>query len=84
LLTILWLTATVALAAAILALLSVRRAARQAEQLSEAYWQLRYEHGQLMSRVVRLEPSEAGHQPEPTAAPSTRVSTFVPLSSIKR
>jgi hypothetical protein len=31
---------------------------KRLERLSESYWELRYEHGQLRSRIARLEPAQ--------------------------
>jgi hypothetical protein len=68
-----------AMVAAIAALAWARRLARRLEQVTESYWELRYEHGQLRARVARLEPAD----PEPPLAPPAST-TFVPLSSMKR
>ena len=71
---------------ALLALWRARAAAKRIERLSESYWELRYESGQLKARVTRLEvetglreasPDPEGHQP-------TAATTFVPLSSLKK
>ena len=71
---------------AVLAFWRVRSAARRIERLSESYWELRYENGQLKARVTRLE-VEAGLR-EPAPDPATRqpnaTTTFVPLSSLKK
>jgi hypothetical protein len=85
-LTILLLIAVVALAVAGFALVKARRAVVRLERLSESYWELRYEYGQLTSRVSRLEAPDAAAGP--AAAPpdpgSRQGTTFVPLSSLKR
>ena len=48
-------------------------------QLSEQYWELKYEHGELKARVKALAPT-----PEEQAAAQPPVQqTFVPLTSIK-
>jgi hypothetical protein len=82
LLTMLWLLAGAALLVATAALLKGRRAARRLERLSESYWELRYEHGQLSARVARLEgsPDAAAGQSEPGEGKVA----FVPLSSLRR
>jgi hypothetical protein len=59
-----------------------RRLARRLERLTESYWELRYEHGQLRARLNRLDPDPSTAGPEPTAQPG--VTAFVPLSSLKR
>jgi len=69
-----------AMAAAALA--KARRLARRLERLTESYWELRYEHGQLRARVNRLDPEQPPAASEPAAQPGT--AAFVPLSSLKR
>jgi hypothetical protein len=70
------------------ALLRARRVARHIEQVSESYWELRYEAGQLRVRVNRLE-AAAGLDDAPPAAGSAdtrpaQTTSFVPLSSLKK
>jgi hypothetical protein len=69
------------LAVALAAWASLRRLRRRLEQLQQAYWDLRYEHGRLKAQVKRLDPEPAADAPEPAPAAST---TFIPLSSLKR
>ena len=80
--TLLWLLATAAVLLAVAALAKARRLARRLERLTESYWELRYEHGQLRARVSRLDPE----QPPAASEPATQSGTtaFVPLSSLKR
>jgi hypothetical protein len=71
LLTFLWLLTGAAFLLALGAFARVRRVSKRLERLSESYWELRYEHGQLRSRLARLEPAPAGqggHDPAGTAA----------------
>ena len=79
--TFLWLLTGTALVIAVAALAKARRVARRLERLTESYWELRYEHGQLRARIARLDPDPAPASPDPRAAGST---AFVPLSSLKR
>ena len=79
--TLLWLTTGAALVTAAVALLKARRVARRLERLTESYWELRYEHGQLRARVGRLDPEQASAVPDARSAGTT---AFVPLSSLKR
>ena len=71
---------------ALWALWRARGAAKRIERLSESYWELRYESGQLKARVTRLEVEtglrEASPDPETRQAPVA--TTFVPLSSLKK
>lgn len=65
--------AMVALAVAALAFAQSRRTARQLAQITEMYWQLKFDHGELKAKV---DPS-APVAPQPKA-------TFVPLTQLKR
>ena len=81
--TLLWLLASAALLFAIATWLRARRLAKRVERLTESYWDLRYEYGQLRARVSRLEsPSGDAEAAEP--ARQTAAGTFVPLSSLKK
>ena len=83
-----WLLIVAALLVALGAFLRARRVARRLERLSDSYWELRYEFGQLRARVARLEPtSDAAASPDtnPLEQPRpTGATAFVPLSSLKR
>jgi hypothetical protein len=82
LLTLLGLVAGVAMLVALAALAKARRLATRLERLTESYWELRYEHGQLRARVNRLDPDQAAAASD---APAPAAAThFVPLSSLKR
>jgi hypothetical protein len=87
-LTFLFLIVLAAFAVGGFALVKARRASVRLERLSESYWELRYEYGQLASRVTRLETHDAAPGaaagPEPAAPPPRQGMTFVPLSSLKR
>ena len=71
--TALWVVAVVALGVAVAAFAHARRTARQLAQITEMYWQLKFDHGELKAKVA----PPVAVQPEPQQ-------TFVPLSSIKR
>lgn len=76
----LWVVAGSGWLLALAALASARRAARRLDQLSQEYWELKYEHGELKARVKRIAPT-----PEEMAASAPAVQqTFVPLTSVKR
>jgi hypothetical protein len=66
----LWIVTLVALAVAVAAWVHVRRTARQLVHLTEMYWQLKSDHGELKAKV----------DPRAPAAPQA----FVPLSSVKK
>jgi hypothetical protein len=90
LLNVQWLLIGAALLFALGAFVRARRVARRLERLTESYWELRYEYGQLRARVSRLEPPAADAEiagvnngpPEQARPPGTIA--FVPLSSLKR
>jgi hypothetical protein len=69
----LWMVAILALVVAVAALAYARRLGRQLAQVTEMYWQLKFDHGELKAKVAPTEP----------AAASPR-QTFVPLSSMKK
>jgi hypothetical protein len=81
LVTFLWLLTGVALVLALAAWTKSRRLAKRLERLSESYWELRYEHGQLRARVNRIDSQDT---PAPESALPAGTSAFVPLSSLKR
>jgi hypothetical protein len=81
-LTPLWLLTAAAVLVAVAALVKARRVAKRLERLTESYWELRYEHGQLRARVNRLDPELTATAQEP-ASPRPPAN-FVPLSSLKR
>jgi hypothetical protein len=71
----------VALVAAVAALLRARQVSKRLDRLNESYWELRYECGQLRSRMDQLE----GAPGLPARSePQVGSSSFVPLSSLKR
>jgi hypothetical protein len=81
LVTLHWLATAAALVLAMSAWAKARRLAKRVERLTESYWELRYEHGQLLARVNRLDP-EAARAAGPVLPAGT--TAFVPLSSLKR
>ena len=77
-----WLLTGAAVLLALAAFAKARRLAKRLDRLTESYWELRYEHGQLRARVNRLDPEQQPTAPEGGPAPGA--TTFVPLSSLKR
>ena len=86
----LWLIAAAALVAALLAWRKARSTARRLEQLSQMYWELKYQYGELRVQLQRLTtpgaPEPGGSRAtEPADAPAGRPTDgFIPLSSLKR
>jgi hypothetical protein len=76
----LWLLAGSGWLLALAALATARRVSRRLSRLSEQYWELKYEHGELKARVRAIAPTTD----EVEAARPAVQQTFVPLSSIKR
>jgi hypothetical protein len=74
----LWTVTLLALALAAASWVVARRAARRAAQLSDMYWQLRYDHGELKARLDAAAPGNAA---TPRTPPGTQ---FVALTDLKR
>ena len=81
-----WLLTGAAVLVAVVALVKARRLAKRLERLTESYWELRYEHGQLRARLNRLDPDPAAMSGPGEDVPQLAGGTtaFVPLSSLKR
>jgi hypothetical protein len=76
----LWVVAGSGWILALSALATARGVSRRLAQLSDQYWQLKYEQGELKARVRAIAPT-----PDELEASRPPVQeTFVPLSSIKR
>ncbi len=69
----LWIVTIAALVIAVVAFVQARRTARQLAQITEMYWQLKFDHGELKAKVDPSTPPA----PEPKQ-------TFVPLTQLKR
>jgi len=81
--TLLWFIAGASLVVALVAWSQARRTARRLEQLTQMYWELKYQHGELRVQVQR------GTGPTPPAAemqppPAPPGDAFIPLASLKR
>ncbi len=83
-LTLHWLLTGSALFIAALALARARRVTKRLERLTESYWELRYDHGQLRARLARLDPEADGPSSPAEPARQSGSTQFVPLSSLKR
>ena len=68
-----WIVALAALVVAVVAYAQARRNARQLAQVTELYWQLKFDHGELKAKV----------DPPVPVAPKPK-ETFVPLTQLKR
>ena len=79
---LLWLVTGASLVVALAAFARARRTAKRLEELTQNYWQLKYENGELRVQLQRLT-GESTPQPPENAAARGRDS-FVPLASLKR
>jgi hypothetical protein len=77
-----WFIAGASLVVALVAWSRARRSAQRLAQLSEMYWELKYQLGELRLRLQRIE----GGQPSVASqtAPPPPGEGFVPLTSLKR
>ena len=82
--TLLWLVAVASLLVALIALSQARRTAKRLEQLSQNYWELKYQNGELRVQLQQL--TGQSTKAPTTTAPATAQGrdSFVPLSSLKR
>ena len=76
-----WFIAGAALVVALVALRQARRTAKRLAQLSEMYWELKYQQGELRLRVQRLAGETASPALPPTP-PGQPGESFVPLESL--
>jgi hypothetical protein len=84
LLTFLWCVAALGCVIAGVALMKAWLTAKRFNRLAESYWELRYEHGQLASRLGRLETQSGLDRGSPEQVAARTGASFVPLSSLKR
>jgi hypothetical protein len=76
----LWVVAVSGWLLAFASLATARRLSRRLAQLTELYWELKFDHGELKARVKAIAPTS---EEAAAAAPPVQQS-FVPLSSLKR
>ena len=77
-----WAVAAAALAVAVSAWVLARRSARRLTQLSQMYWELKYQHSELRIELDRLAGHTSSAALDTPASPAT--SAFIPLASLKR
>ena len=83
-----WFIAGAALVAALVAWVVARRTARRVAELSDLYWELKYQLGELRAQLLqsqgpRRTDADAEAVPSPAAA-GKPPDVFVPLASLKR
>jgi hypothetical protein len=81
---ILWAVVAAALAVALAAWLLARRTARRLTQLSQMYWELKYQHGELRAQVHQLTGDSPPPAPQHHPGPPVQADAFIPLASLKR
>jgi hypothetical protein len=80
--TLLWLVTGASLVVALIALRQARRTAKRLDQLTQNYWELKYQNGELRAQLQQL---TGGSTPEPPPIPASQGrDSFVPLASLKR
>ena len=78
--TLLWFIAGASLVVAVAALAVARRTARRLEQLSQNYWELKFQNGELRVQLQQL----TGEQPREAPPQPQGRDSFIPLASLKR
>jgi hypothetical protein len=76
----LWVVAGASLVLALLSWNRARRLGRRLEQLTQMYWELKYQHGELRVQVQRL----SGEGPAVSTPPPQPADSFIPLTSLKK
>jgi hypothetical protein len=79
----LWFLTGASLVVALTAFVQARRTAKRLEQLTQNYWELKYQNGELRVQLQRLSGESTTQPPQQPAAAQGRDS-FVPLASLKR
>ena len=80
--TLLWFVTAASLVVALVALGQARRTAKRLEQLTQNYWELKYQNGELRAQLQQLTGESTPAQTTPPAAQGR--DSFVPLASLKR
>jgi len=78
----LWFVTGASLVLALAAFAQARRTAKRLEQLTQNYWELKYQNGELRVQLQRLTGESAPQQPDAEVARGR--DSFVPLASLKR
>ena len=81
--TVLWFVTGASLVVALVAWRRARRTAQRLEQLTQMYWELKYQLGELRAQLPRADVVTSA-APERAAQPAAAGEAFIPLTSIKR
>jgi hypothetical protein len=81
--TLLWFVSAMSLALALVAWRHARRMAKRLDQLTQMYWELKYQYGELR---VRLQHGPGPTRPADGVPPESAAGggAFIPLTSLKR
>ncbi len=71
--------AVIAVLVAVMSYVKARRTAARLAAMSESYWELRYQVGELRAQLAR-----GGAEPDRSTAPPEPPPGFIPLASLKR
>jgi hypothetical protein len=82
--TLLWLVTGASLLIALIALSQARRTAKRLEQISQNYWELKYQNGELRVQLEKFTGQSTKEQTTTTPTAAQGRDSFVPLSSLKR
>jgi hypothetical protein len=77
--TLVWIVVAIASVLALAAFITARGAMRRLKQLTEMYWELKYDHGELKAQVKGFTAPE-----QRVDASSAPVQAFVPLGDLKK
>jgi hypothetical protein len=80
--TLLWFITGASLVVAVVAWRLARRTAQRLEQLTQMYWELKYQHGELRVRLQR--DAASAPSPDEVLPPPPAGDAFIPLTSLKR
>ena len=82
---LLWMVSGLSLLVAIASWIRARRVSRRLEQLSQMYWELRYELGELRVQAEQRTADPSAPMSDTTGRTEGGASTaFVPLATLKR
>jgi hypothetical protein len=82
--TLIWLVTGASLLIALVAFSQARRTAKRLEEISQHYWELKYQNGELRVQIEQLTGQSTKEKPAPAPTAAQARDSFVPLSSLKR
>jgi hypothetical protein len=82
--TILWLVTTASLVVSLVMFRAQRRTGKRLEELTQQYWELRYQQSELRARLAEMTGTSANPSVRPTTPARAAADAFVPLSAVRR